>query len=323
MSPPLRVLLGRHGCTAALEGDRLAGRPAEVRLVDETDLIGGFRQMVRDEAFDVCELAITTYLCARAHGKRIVALPLFLVRAFHHGAVLGLPAAIAAGPAALAGARVGVNRGYTVTTGVWARGILDDEHGVEPSSVTWVRSGDEHVVEQRLPPNVEQVPAGRDLAELLAGGDLAAVIGGRLQLEGIGPLIPSPLEAGLRALERRGHYPVNHCLVVREALLEEDHRLAGALFEAFVSAKAAYLGRLFGADPPGGQDDQLYRRVAERTGADPLPYGLDPNREVLEELVRHAQRQQLLEVAPPVDQLFAEGTDRMDGGVLPLPTGLD
>lgn len=316
---PLRVLLGRHGATAALEGDRLADRPAEVRLVDEPALIGGFRQMVREEAFDVCELAVTTYLCAKAHGKSFTALPVFLVRAFHHGAVLGLPAARAAGPAALAGARVGVNRGYTVTTGVWARGVLDDEHGVDPSSVTWVRSGDEHVLEQELPPNVEQVPEGEDLAGLLARGDLAAVIGGRFDLEGLGPVIEDPVEAGFRALAARGHYPINHCLVVRDAVVAADPGLVEGLFEAFVAAKAGYLERLLGDDPPDGREDATYGQVAARTGADPLPYGLEANRHVLEELLRHAGRQRLLEEAPPLESLFVAGSDRLTGGVLPLP----
>ena len=317
---PLRVLLGRHGCTGGLEGDRLAGREATIELVDEPTLIGGFRRMVREEAYDVCELALTTYLCAKAHGKRFTALPVFLVRAFHHGAVLGLPPARAAGPSALAGARVGVRRGYTVTTGVWARGVLDDEHGVDPSSVTWVRSGDEHVLEQQLPPNVEEVPPGHDLAGLLAAGQLAAVIGGRYDLEGLGPLIPDPLEAGFRALAARGHYPINHCLVVRDAILDADPGIVADLFEAFVAAKGAYLERLLGEASSAGED-RLYREVASRTGADPLPYGLEANRRVLDELVRHARRQRLLEDAPPLEALLVPGSDRLAGGVLALPTG--
>lgn len=316
---PLRVLLGRHGCTAALAGDRLAGRPAHVELVEEPALIGAFRRMVREEAYDVCELAVTTYLCARAHGKAFSALPVFLVRAFHHGAVVGLPAARAAGPAALAGARVGVNRGYTVTTGVWARGVLDDEHGVDPSSVTWVRSGDEHVLEQQLPPNLEQVPEGEDLAGLLATGRLAAAIGGRYELEGIGPIIPDPLEAGFRALEQRGHYPINHCLVVRDRLLEDDPSLVADLFEAFVAAKRPYLADLLTGGGPRTPEDRTYAAVAARTGADPLPYGLEANRRVLDELLHHARRQRLLDDPPPLEELFAPGSGGLDGGVAPLP----
>ena len=92
-------------------------------------------------------MAITTYICAKAHGKPMTAIPVFLVRAFHHGAILVNTKAGIRSPKDLEGKRVGVNRGYTVTTGVWARGILQDEYGVDLDKVTWVLSGDEHVAE--------------------------------------------------------------------------------------------------------------------------------------------------------------------------------
>ena len=133
--------------------------------------------MVRELAYDVTEMAFTTYLVARAHGKPFTALPVFLVRGFHHGAVLRSAASPAISPRELEGARAGVNRGYTVTTGVWARGILADEYGVDLSRVTWVLSGDEHVAEYVPPPNVVPVPAGQDVPAMVAAGELAAGIG--------------------------------------------------------------------------------------------------------------------------------------------------
>ncbi len=96
-------------------------------------IIAAFRRMVRGNEFDICEMAITTYICARAHGKPMTAVPVFLVRAFHHGATLVNTKAGIRKPKDLEGKRVGVNRGYTVTTGVWARGVLQDEHGVDLS----------------------------------------------------------------------------------------------------------------------------------------------------------------------------------------------
>ena len=117
--------------------------------------------MVRGNEFDICEMAITTYLCAKAHGKPMTAVPIFPVRAFHHGAILA-SSRIGTEPKDLEGSKVGVNRGYTVTTGVWARGILQDEHGVDLSKITWVLSGDEHVAEYRPPPTwCRWSPAGR------------------------------------------------------------------------------------------------------------------------------------------------------------------
>src|SRR6266571_7175921 len=140
-------------------------------------LIDGFRRMVRGNEFDICEMAITTYICAKAHGKPMTAVPVFLVRAFHHGAILVNAKAGIRTPKDLEGGKVGVNRGYTVTTGVWARSILQDEHGVDLSKITWVLSGDEHVAEYRAPANVVPIEKGKNIADLVASGELPAAIG--------------------------------------------------------------------------------------------------------------------------------------------------
>ena len=119
-------------------------------------LVQAFRRMVRGLEFDVCEMAITTYLTAKAHGVAFTAIPVFLVRGFHHGAMVRPAERPELRPKDLAGRRVGVNRGYTVTTGVWARAILRDEYGLDLDSVTWVPSGDEHVAAYVPPPNVRR-----------------------------------------------------------------------------------------------------------------------------------------------------------------------
>src|SRR3954471_19576807 len=168
--------------------------------------------MVRGLEFDVCELAITTYLCAKEHGKRLTALPVFLVRGFHHGAILRNTKVVSE-PKELEGRRVGVNRGYTVTTGVWARGILAREHGVDLDSVTWVLSGDEHVAEWQRPANVVPIEAGKKMEDMLISGELVAAIGVDVKSPDVAPLIPNALEAGLKALRERGHYPINHLVV--------------------------------------------------------------------------------------------------------------
>ena len=126
--------------------------------------------MSRELAYDVCEMAATTYFVARDHGKPFTALPVFLTRGLHHRAVL---AREPGDPKELEGTRVGVNRGYTVTTGVWARGILATEYGVDLDRITWVRSDQEHVAEFVPPANVEDLPAGMELADLGAAvGDV-------------------------------------------------------------------------------------------------------------------------------------------------------
>jgi 4,5-dihydroxyphthalate decarboxylase len=264
---------------------------------EEVDpLIRAFRRMVRELPYDVCELAITTYMCAKEHGKAFTALPIFLVRGFHHGAIL-CNTKVVREPKDLEGKRVGVNRGYTVTTGVWARGILAEEHGVDLDSVTWVLSGDEHVLEYQPPRNVVPVGAGEDIGELLAAGELAAAIGVEVDHPDVAPLIPDAAEAGYRALRERGHYPINHLVVVRDELLAERPEVAGEVFAAFERAKELYVER--------GELEPMHARVAEITGGDPLPYGIEPNRRTIVRLIDHAVDQRILRRRPSVEGLFA------------------
>ena len=209
---PLRTVTRTQVANAALKDGTVVPRGHELVFEEVDPLIRAFRLMVRERPYDVCELAITTYMCAKEHGKRFTALPVFLVRGFHHGAILANRNAVRE-PKQLEGKRVGVNRGYTVTTGVWARGVLATEHGVDLDRVTWALSGDEHVAEYEPPANV--VPAEGDIAELLIAGELAAAVGVDVDHPDVVPLLPDATEAGFRALRERGHYPINHLVVVR------------------------------------------------------------------------------------------------------------
>lgn len=286
-------------------------RPAQADLVFEEVpvLVHAFRAMVRELAYDVCEMAFTTYLCAREHGKPFTALPIFLVRGFHHEAIVRRAGAPTVTAGSLVGARVGVNRGYTVTTGVWARGILQDEHGVDPASVTWVRSGDEHVEEYQAPANVVQMPPDHTLGDLLAGGDLAAVVGADLDPSTVEPVINDPASAAERALADRGFYPINHLVVIRDDLVAAHPELAEDIFSTFAQAKAAYVERLGnGGIAQPTATDALYQRVMEITGRDPLPYGIEPNRHMIDTLISYALRQQILRVPVAADELFVEST---------------
>src|SRR4051812_43763368 len=296
----LTTVTRTQGNNAALKDGTVAPDGFEFAFEDVDPLPRAFRRMVRGLEYDVCELAITTYLCAKEHGKRFTALPVFLVRGFHHGAVLAPPGVA---PKDLEGRRVGVNRGYTVTTGVWARGVLADEHGVDLDRVTWVLSGDEHVAEYVPPANVVPLEEGRELAELVEAGELAAAIGVDADLP---PVIPNATEAGYTALRERAHYPINHLIVVRDDLLAANPQLAGAVFAAFEEAKDRYVARLRAgeiASPTAA--DRMHTRVLEITGRDPLPYGVEANRPVLEELIEHALAQKILRRRPDVDSLFA------------------
>src|SRR5688500_4835655 len=156
----LRTALVTRGHTRALKDGTVTPRNVGFDLEQVPAIIQAFRRMVRGLEFDVSEMAITTYICARAHGKRFTALPVFPMRAFHHGAIVYNTKTGIQSPKDLEGKRVGVNRGYTVTTGLWARSILQHQYGVDLSTVTWVLSGDEHVEEYRPPANVVSVEKG-------------------------------------------------------------------------------------------------------------------------------------------------------------------
>src|SRR5215831_20367882 len=149
----LKTVTRTQGNNQALKDGSVKPKTFGFDFVDMPVLIDGFRRMVRGNEFDICEMAITTYVCAKAHGKPMTAGPVFLVRAFHHGAIVVNAKSGIRTLKELEGRKVGVNRGYTVTTGVWARSVLQDEHGVDLSKVTWVLSGDEHVAEYRAPAN--------------------------------------------------------------------------------------------------------------------------------------------------------------------------
>jgi 4,5-dihydroxyphthalate decarboxylase len=309
----LKTAIQSLGHTAALIDGSVAPHGFAFEFEHVTPIIKAFRRMVRGSEFDICEMAITTYLCARANGKRFTALPIFLVRAFHHGAILHNTTLGIRTPKDLEGKRVGVNRGYTVTTGVWARAVLQHEYGVDLSKITWVLSGDEHVAEYQPPGNVVSIEPGKTLDQMLVAGEIAAAIGVAVDHPDVKPLIPDAKAAGFAALQASGYYPINHLVVVRDELLEAHPGLALAIFNAFAEAKRLYVERLKHgqlAEPTAA--DQLYRRVMD-IGGDPLPYGIGPNRQMLEALIGYAAEQGIIGRRFAVDEVFAPGTQDLVG----------
>jgi 4,5-dihydroxyphthalate decarboxylase len=310
MSTPLRLktALVTRGHTQPLTDGTVTLRNVELDVAEVPNIITAFRRMVRGLEFDVCEMAMTTYLCARAHGKRFTAIPVFPMRAFHHGAIVYNTNAGIRTPKDLEGRKVGINRGYTVTTGLWARSILQHEHGIDLSRVTWVLSGDEHVAEYRPPANVVAIAPGRTLESLLLGGEIAAAIGVPVDSPDVKPLIPHAREAGFVALRRRSHYPINHTVVVRNDCLDADPELARTLFDAFAEAKRIGVRRLReGRVDAASPTDHVFRRVMEITG-DPLPYGIESNRPVLEAMVQYSVEQGILSRSVAIEDLFPEST---------------
>jgi 4,5-dihydroxyphthalate decarboxylase len=312
--PRYRTVTRTQGNNRALKAGEVRPRTFEFDFVEVDPLIDAFRRMVRGLEFDISEMALTTYLAAREHGKRMTALPVFLVRAFHHGAIVVNTKSGIRTPKDLEGKRVGVSRGYTVTTGVWARSVLQHEYGVDLGKVTWVLSGDEHVAEFRPPANVVPLEPGRKMADLVISGELPAAVNVDIDHPDVKPLIPDARQAGFEALKKHGHYPINHTVVVKDELLAAHPDLAADVFEAFAESKRRYVQKLkAGAIGKPAAMDEMHRRVMEITGRDPLPYGIEPNRGPLEELVRSAREQGILSRALPIEELFAASTRSLVG----------
>ena len=310
----LRVVTRTQGNNKALKEGIVKPRTCEFEFFEVDPIIDAFRRMVRGLEFDVSEMSLTTYLTARAYGKRFIALPIFLVRAFHHGAILYNIKSGIKTPKDLEGRKVGVNRGYTVTTGVWARGVLQHQYGVNLDTITWVLSGDEHVAEYRPPSNVVPLEKGKKMADLVASGELSAAIGIEVESPDVKPLIPNAAEAGLKELRSRGHYPINHLIVVKEELVDAHPDLAPDIFNAFAEAKCNYVERLRNGqvEKPTAVDN-LHLRVMEATARDPLPYGIAPNRQPLEELIQYAFEQHIIPRQVTFEELFPTSTHGLRG----------
>ena len=268
----------------------------ELSFVDVRPNIAAYRRMVRALEFDVCELAPTTYLVAKSFGAPFTALPVFLNRMWHFGDIQCRADAGIAEPRDLAGRRVGV-RAYTVTTGVWVRGILRHEFGVDHRTITWVTDDEEHVEQFRPPPNVVAAPPGRSLQALLASGDIDAAFGGNAGIGRAGPpragwadggvetavrpLFPDAARRDREWHERTGIVPIHGLVVVKDALLAADPTLAGRLYDAFIAARdAAPL-------------------------AEPRPYGLEANHASIDALIAFSYEQGLIPERVRMEDVFA------------------
>jgi 4,5-dihydroxyphthalate decarboxylase len=277
--------------------------------------IAAYRRMVRGLEFDVCELAPTTYLCARAYGRKFTAIPVSLSRGFHHRSIVCNAASGIREPNDLTGKRFGV-RAYTVTTGVWARGILQSEYGVDPAGVTWYTDDEEHVQEWPTPPNVVKLPEGESLAAMIAAGQLDAALSGAAGIGRSGPptanweaaaeravvaarfepvpLFPNAAELEAAWYARTKIYPIHGIIVIKDSILAEHPWVARELLRAFQASKELHLRQLAAHGPSSADDRQILENQALIGGGDPLPFGLEANRPTFETLINYAFDQQII-----------------------------
>ena len=302
----LKTAVATYAHTKGLKDGTVTAPGIQLEHVDVTPITGAFRRMCRTLDFDVSEMAITTYLTARAYGKPFTALPVFVMRQFHHAPIVYNVKSGVVSPRDLEGKKVGV-RAYTVTTGVWARGILATEYGVDLDKVTWVVVDEEHVREYEKPSNVMERP-GANLADMLVKGELAAAIGvGKVESPDVKPLIANAADAEAAWYRKTGIYPLNHTVVVKDSLLQADPALAPRLFQAFKDAKAIFLEELSSGAELSGDARALAQRRAV-VGDDPLPYGLARNRKAMDAVIQFARDQKILPRRVSPEEMFAKNT---------------
>jgi 4,5-dihydroxyphthalate decarboxylase len=303
---PLKIAIGSTGVTKPIIDGTVRPEGLELQYVQVDPITSAFRRMVRNLEFDICEMALSTYLCAKSFGKPITAIPVFLKRSFHHGSVVCTAGSGIKTPKDLEGRTVGVNRGYTVTTGLWARGILHTEYGVDLKTITWAATDDEHVAEYQAPANVDYSRCGRSVTDLLRSGIGAAVGDIRPDPPDIERLIPDARDAGFAYFRKTGVYPINHALVIKDSLLTEEPQLAQVLFRAFQKAKKIYLAHLDAGQNLSAADETVIA-IMQVVG-DPLSFGVDANRKAIETIVQFAVDQQIIPKVLRPEDLFPPTT---------------
>jgi 4,5-dihydroxyphthalate decarboxylase len=282
----LRTLLGDYPATHAMKGGQLRSPKIAFEFADVKVPNTAFKRVVRDLEFDVAELAIVTFLLARAYGKPLVLLPAVVTARFQHPLLVYNAERGPLAPADLPGRRVGL-RSYSVTTAAWVRSILADDFGVAVDAIEWVAFDEPHVAEYRDPPNVQRAPAGSEMGAMLFEGKLdAAILGERPSDPRLQTVIPNPAAAAEAWHRRTGALQVNHMLVVKESLARTRPHVADEVLRLFSESK-----RVAGLPAPGTLDTN--------------PIGREQNRRNLEVAIDCVYRQGMIPRRFEPEELFA------------------
>lgn len=287
----LKAMLGDYPNTSALKQGQLSDPGLVFEYADVKLPQNAFKRVVRDIEFDVAELAIVTYLTAKAHGKPLVLLPVVVQGKFQHESIV-CRAGESLTPAALAGRRVGI-RSYSVTTVTWVRGLLQNEYGLDLDKVQWVTFEDAHVAEITDPPGYVRAAEGKDMASMLLAGEIDAAVmsGPPLKDPRFQSVIANPDVAAKAWYQRCHAVPVNHMVVMRQSLLEAEPELAQRVFRLLVNARKA-------AAPAAD-------------GIEPFPQGVAAMRNSLELIIQYSFQQKLIPRQFTVDELFNDVTRQL------------
>jgi 4,5-dihydroxyphthalate decarboxylase len=282
-----------------------------------------FFRAFRSIDFDVCELSLSSFTVKTAAGTcPYVGIPAFLSRTFRHNSLYVRTDRVKE-PRDLIGKRVGLPE-YQLTANVWARAMLEEEYGVKPSDITWVRAGIEtaHRVEKiaiQLPEDVKLVngPPGKTISELLRAGEIDGFIAPRppklddFAEAKVAWLFPDPMATAKEFYAKTGIFPIMHILGLRKELAHQHPWLPMALLKAFDSSKRLALEALSDTGAPKVtlpfMDEQL-KSVRELFGDDYWPYGIEKNRQTLEYFLRHHRAQGLSSRPLMPEDLFHPST---------------
>jgi 4,5-dihydroxyphthalate decarboxylase len=275
----LRTLLGNHPGTAALKAGSIKSDLVALDFVDYSPTHTGFKPMVREQAFDVSEMAIVTYLMAKSFGKPMVLLPSVVMARFQHGFALTNAKLGTLAPADLNGKRVGI-RSFTTTTGAWLRGILANDYGVDLNSIRWVTFEDAHVAE--FHDTTMRAPKSKPIIQMLLDGELDAVLGEKSEQPGLKPLFPDVAAEEKSWFARHGVRPINHMVVVSEELSSAHPQVVREVF-------------------------RLLQQSAALAPAAPK-FSAEEMRRSLEMIIRYTTQQGLIPREFAVDELFDDST---------------
>ena len=290
--------------SGSYQGVHVAYQPMRVQ-----DIFGA---MLETRRFEICEFSLANYLTLRGTGQHwLTALPVFPSRAFRHNLAVTRRESALTRLDQLANTRVGVED-YSMTAAVWFRGLLHDEHGIDHRSITWVTRPKQRFA---FPADAKVETTGTDLEDLTCSGALDATLGMTLRDNTRPPnerrlrtVLADPQTEERDYYRRTSIYPIMHCVVIRNDVLEQNRKLADIIYEAYANAKAQAYRRQLGASlVPWGKVH--WARTFEVFGGDPLPYGLTPgNRRTIERLAGYLVRQGFIPEAPNIDSLFAVPT---------------
>jgi 4,5-dihydroxyphthalate decarboxylase len=286
--PVLRTNLADYPVTKAMKDGRVRSDIVALDYCGPTPAHNGFKAMVRENAFDAGELAIVTFLQARAYGKPYVLLPAPISGRFqHHCAGFNIDFG-QLDPKDIEGRQVGV-RTYTQTTALWIRGILRHEYGVDLDKVTWMTLGDGHLAEYADPSNCRRLPPGASIPQMMLAGELSAALLGEDMPKDprVRTLVPDAQAAAKAWYARAGVVPINHMFVVHAELSRTRPDIVRELYRMVAESRALTEGGAPAVFPP---------------------LGLEANRKGLQLAIDWALDQKILPRRLSVDELFDETT---------------